>query len=295
MMARLGAYALIALLWLLHWLPLPLLAALGQALGLLLWATAAGRRKVVLINLALCFPELNPAQRRRLARQHFGWLGRSLLERGMLWFASERRLRRLVQVEGAVLAAEQSRRPVMWLVPHFVGLDLAGPALLLNQQRPVVDVYQRQSNPVFNAAVNAGRARFGRVQSFEREQGIRPVLRAIHQGAGFVNAPDMDFGAKDSAFVPFFGVDACTLLSPGRMAHSMDMLVQVLVTTLLPWGRGYRVRFCDAPAGLDDADPVLAARAFSLWLEARVRQQPAQYYWVHRRFKTRPQGAPALY
>jgi KDO2-lipid IV(A) lauroyltransferase len=289
------ARALIALLWLLHWLPLPVLAVLGRAFGGLLWMMAPARRKVALINLALCFPELSTARRRRMARQHFGWVGRSLLERALVWFASEWRLKRLVKVEGDVQAAERSQRPVMWLVPHFVGLEFVGPALLLGQQRPVVDVFQRQSNPVFDAHLLAGRSRFGRAQLFDRAQGIRPVLRAIEAGAGFLNAFDMDFGVKDSAFVPFFGVEACTLLAPAKLAHSMNMLVQVLVVTMLPWGRGYRVRFCDAPKGFDDADPVRATRAFNDWLEQQVRQQPTQYFWVHRRFKTRPPGQPRVY
>lgn len=293
--SRAGARAVIGGLWLLQWLPLPLLAALGLALGRLLWWTAAGRRRVVLANLAQCFPELDTRARRALAREHFGWMARSLLERSLLWFASEARLQRLVQVSGDVHAAERHDGPVMWLLPHFVGLEFTAPALLLNQARPVVDVYQRQSNPVFDAQVLAGRRRFGRVTLVERHDGVRPVLRALKDGAGFVNAPDMDFGRKDSAFVPFFGVPASTLLAPARMARSQAMLVQTLVVTLLPGGRGWRVHFGPAPEGFDDADPVAATAAFNRWLEARIREQPAQYFWVHRRFKTRPAGQPPIY
>jgi KDO2-lipid IV(A) lauroyltransferase len=295
LLGNLGAHATIALMWLLHWLPLPVLAALGQALGWLLWRVARSRRHVTLTNLALCLPELNEAQRQALGCEHFVWMTRSLLERSLLWFASDARLKRLVRVEGDPRRAERSGEPVMWLLPHFVGLDFTAPALMLNQGRPGVDVYQRQRNPVFDRALHRARARFGRSTLVNREAGIRPVIRAIQAGAGFVNAPDQDFGIKDAAFVPFFGVPAATLVSPARMALSMKMLVQPIVITMLPGGQGYVARFCDPPEGFDDRDPVAATAAFNRWLEARVREHPAQYFWVHRRFKTRPPGVPPVY
>lgn len=295
MTARLGAHALISLLWLLHWLPLPLLARLGWGLGRLLWWLAPQRRQVARVNLELCFPRRSEAQRDALLREHFGWVGRSMLERGLLWFASPARLQRLVQVHGDVHAAERSERPVMWLLPHFVGMEFVAPGLLLNQSRAVCDVYQRQSNPVFDARIHAGRVRFGRTQLFDRNQGIRPVMRAIQAGAGFVNASDMDFGAKDSVFVPFFGVPACTLLSPARLARNMGLQVQSLVMTMLPGGRGYSLHFGAAPPGFEDADPVAAASALNRWLEQRILEHPAQYLWLHKRFKTRPPGLPPVY
>ena len=295
MMGRLMAHLLVAMLWLLHLLPLPLQAAVGWGFGRLLWWLARGRRRVALTNLALCFPQWSEAERTRVAREHFGWLGRSLLERGMLWFASEARLKRLVQVEGDVAMAERTGCRVLWLLPHFVGLDFVAPALLLNQSRPVVDIYQRQSNAVLDARVKAGRNRFGRTQSHERREGFRPVMRAIKDGAGFVSAPDMDFGTRESAFVPFFGVATSTLVAPARIAHALDMTIQPLVVTMLPRGRGYRVRFMAPPPGMNDADEVAGTAAFNRWLEERILEQPAQYWWVHRRFKTRPPGEASVY
>jgi KDO2-lipid IV(A) lauroyltransferase len=185
----------------------------------------------------------------------------------------------------------------MWLLPHFVGLDFTAPPLMLLQSRPGIDVYQRQSNAVMDARLMQARARFGPERStlVDRSAGIRPVIRAINAGAGFVNAPDQDFGRKDSAFVPFFGVRASTLLAPARMARSMGMLVQPIVVTMLPGGQGYVVKFCEPPPGFDDPDPEAAAAAMNRWLEARIRENPAQYLWVHRRFKTRPPGEPQFY
>ena len=132
-----GARLLLALLWLLHWLPLPLLALLGRSLGRLLHAVAGARRRIALRNLELCFPEQLKHERQDLAREHFQWLGRSIVERSLLWYASAQRLKRLIQVEGDVHLAERSERPVMYLVPHFMALDVAGIAVLLFQRHKV--------------------------------------------------------------------------------------------------------------------------------------------------------------
>ena len=123
------ARVVLALLWLLHWLPLPVVALLGRGLGRLLYRVASSRRKVGRRNLELCMPELTAAAREALLREHFGWLGQSLLERGLLWWASPARLKRLIQVEGDIGLAERSDKPVMWLVPHFIGLDVAGASM----------------------------------------------------------------------------------------------------------------------------------------------------------------------
>ena len=290
-----SARLLIGLLWLLHFLPLGLLAALGRGLGRLLWWLAGSRRRIALKNLALCFPELPPAEREALAREHFAMVGRSLLERGLLWFASPERLQRMIRIKGNIRLAEETPGAMMWLLPHFVGLEWVGPALMLNQKRPGVDVYQPQSNAVLDARILAGRSRFGTTAFVDRHDGIRPVLRLIKQGYAFLNAPDLDHGEKDSAFVPFFGVPACTLLAPARMAASQGMVVQPLVVTMLPGGQGYEVEACEPIPGYPSDDPLADAHTVNAWLEARVRRHPAQYFWVHKRFKTRPPGEPPVY
>ena len=289
------ARTVVVLLWLIHWLPLPFLAAIGWVFGRIMWWVARTRRHITLVNLKLCFPGWDDAKRRSLAREHFGWLGRSFIERGLLWFASESRLKRLMKVEGDIGLAERHGRPTMWLMLHFTGLEVVLPTLLLNQARPVVSIYSRQSNPVIDAQVYLGRSRFGRTTLFDRRQGIRKALRAIETGSGFLNAPDMDSGIRDSSFLPFFGVPTCTLLAPARLARSLKMQVQMLVVTVLPRGRGYKVRCIDAPPGFDSDSDMLAMMAFNECLEMCVMDQPAQYWWVHRRFKTRPPGVPSVY
>jgi Kdo2-lipid IVA lauroyltransferase/acyltransferase len=281
--------------WLLHWLPLPLQSMFGRSLGDLLWHTARMRRGVALRNLELCMPELAAPVRESIAREHFRWLGRSLLERGLLWYASPRRLKRLIQVSGDMHFADRTKRPVMWLVPHFVALDIAGAATQLFQKRQVASIYQAQSNEVLDAAMRRGRLRFGLGEIFSRHESALPLVRAIKRGAVFFNLPDMDFGPRDAAFVPFFGVDAATLLAPSRMARSLGMTVQPVLAEMLNDGRGYRVRFLEPWSDWPTDDAEADARRMNAWIEGEIRRNPTQYLWVHKRFKTRPPGQAPLY
>jgi len=294
-MGTLGAYALLGLIWLLHLLPLGVQALLGRGLGRLMHALAGSRRRVALRNVELCLPELSEAGRRALVRDHFQWLARSLLERALLWYASPERLKRLIQVEGDIHLAERSDRAVMWLVPHFLGVDVAGAATQLFQSKKVCNVYTVQSNAVLDAALRKGRGRFGLAEMFPRQQNAISMVRAIKRGLPFFNPSDMDFGLRDAAFVPFFGHPAATLLAPSRLARSLNMVVQPVVAEILPGGQGWRVRFLPVWEGWPTDDPEADAAAMNRFIEAQIRQLPEQYLWVHKRFKTRPPGQPSLY
>lgn len=295
-LGRIGARAVLGLLWLVHGLPMGMQAALGRGLGALLHLLARRRRRIALRNLELCFPGWPEAKRRAVVRDHFGWLGRSLIERGLLWYATGERLKRLIHVEGEVDFAEKHDGPVMWLVPHFMGLDVAGMATQLFQSRPVASIYQRQSNAVFDARMRAGRLRFGNAEIFSRHEKALPLVRAIKRGAVFFNLPDMDFGRKEAAFVPFFGVPAATLLAPARMAAGLKLTVQPVIAEFLPGGQGYRVRFLPPWTDFPGADAEVAAtRRINAFIEGEIERMPAQYLWVHRRFKTRPEGEAKLY
>jgi KDO2-lipid IV(A) lauroyltransferase len=291
----LGARILLALLWLLHWLPLRVLASVGRGAGSLLHALARSRRSIARRNVELCFPHMTEAARNALVREHFQWLGRSILERGLLWYAPAERVKRLIHVEGDVTLAERSERPVMWLVPHFMALDVAGTATQLFQKQQVASIYQEQSDAVMDAAIRRGRLRFERAEVFPRSDSAKPLIRAIRRGSAFFNLPDMDFGSRDAAFVPFFGVSAATLLAPSRMARALDMVVQPVVAEMLPDGQGYRVRFLQPWTHFPTDDPVADTAAMNRWIEHEIERNPAQYLWVHKRFKTRPAGEQALY
>jgi KDO2-lipid IV(A) lauroyltransferase len=291
-----GTRLLLGFLWLLHLLPLSVLALLGRGVGGLLYLLARTRRQVALRNLELCFPDWSASKREQLAREHFRWLGRSILERSLLWFASEERLKRLIHVQGDVKLAERSDRAVMWLVPHFMGLDVAGVATLLFQSHFACSMYQAQSNPVMDEAIKKGRLRFGpHAEIFPRSDKALPLIRAIRKRHSFFNLPDMDFGERDAAYVPFFGVPAATLLAPSRMAKALNMVVQPVIAEMLPGGQGYRVTFGEPWTHFPTDDALADTAAMNRWIEDEIRKNPAQYLWVHKRFKTRPVGEPSLY
>ena len=271
MMTRLG----LGLIWLLHWLPLALLAPLGRAAGLLLYALAGERRRVVLTNLRLCFPDLREQQRVQLARNHFAVFTRSLLEHGILWWGSRERVLRMVRVEGLEHWLAVRERPVIWLSPHFVGLDMGG--IRLTAEFPLVSVYSKQKNPAFDAVLLHGRTRLGPTELYSRQDGIRPVTKAIKKGLPFYYLPDMDFGERDSMFVPFFGVPAATITGLARIAAMTGAVVVPAVTTQLPGGDGYVLRFYRAwdhyPSGdrCHDKQDIASRPSFGLQAHRKKR------------------------
>jgi len=283
----------LALVWMLHWLPLPVLAAFGRGAGLLLYALARERRRVVLTNLRLCFPQLGDGARGALARRHFAAFGRSLFEHGILWWGSRARVLRLVRIEGLEHWRAVRDKPVIWLAPHFVGLDMGG--IRLTAEYPLVSVYGKQKNPAFDAVLLHGRTRLGPTELYSRQDGIRPVAKAIKAGLPFYYLPDMDFGPRDSMFVPFFDVPAATITGLARIAALTGAVVVPAVTTQLPGGEGYVLRFYPAWENFPGADLAADTRRMNAFIEDRVREMPEQYYWLHKRFKTRPAGEPRFY
>lgn len=285
----------IAIFWLLHWLPLSVLAPLGEAFGLLLYVVAVPRRRVVATNLRLCFPELSVAQRGRLARAHFRVAGRSFLERGLVWWASRERLRRIVKIEGGerLRALQAAGRPVILLAPHFVGLDMGGTRLTM--EADVVSIYARQKNKVFDRWLYHGRSRFGDQLLLSRQDGVRGTIKAMKAGRPFYYLPDMDYGRKDAIFVPFFGVPAATITGLSRLSRLAGAVVLPCATRVLPGGQGYRVEIGEPWADFPSEDVEADTARMNAWIEATVRTMPEQYYWVHRRFKTRPPGEARFY
>ena len=283
----------LGLLWLLHWLPLPLLGRLGEAVGALLFLLMPNRRHVALTNLRLCLPALSEAERRRLARRHFQDYTRAILERGILWWASPTRLQRLIQIEPAVPLELIGAGPLIFLCPHFVCLDVA--ATTLAQVGPGCSIYTRQRSKVFDRALLRGRTRFHPIALFSREEGVKPILRAMRRNLPFMMLPDMDFGSKDAEFVPFFGVPAATLTAPARIAGLTGATVVPVIATFLPGYRGWRVRFLPPWQDYPGADLSAATRRMNAFIEERVREAPSEYFWTHKRFKTRPPGVADVY
>ncbi len=282
-------------LWCFHWLPLPVQAFFGWMLGHLLYLAVIPRRRVLLTNLRLCFPEKSDAERSSLARRVCVAVARSMLERGVLWWASEARIRRLVELNGVdtIRRLHAEGKAVVMLVPHFVGLDMAGSRMAMEMD--CVSMYSAQNDKLIEKMLLHGRTRFGSQELLSRQDGIRGAVKAMKRGRPFYYLPDLDFGPKESIFVPFFGIQTATVPGLPRIARLANAAVVPLVVRMKPWGQGYVGEFqppwSDFPTENVEAD---TAR-MNAWIEAEVRKLPEQYYWVHKRFKTRPAGEAKFY
>lgn len=288
-MARVGIF----IIWVLHFLPLPLLNPCGQGLGLLFYALGRERRHVGRTNLRLCFPHLHAAERERLLRRHYRAFGRSVLERGILWWSSEARIRKLIHVEGAEHWEAVRGRPVIWLAPHFIGLDMGGARLALECQ--AIGLYSKQKDAFVDRVLLRGRSRFNVPVLVSRQDSLRAIVKLLRQSVPFYYLPDMDFGPSDSIFVPFFGVNAATITGVPRFAKLAGARVLPAVTRQLPGGRGYVLRFYPAWENFPTDDVAADALRVNQFIEQRVLEMPEQYYWLHKRFKTRPPGEAPFY
>lgn len=287
-----AARALLALMRALRWLPLPWLRALGAVLGGLLWAVVPARRRVVQTNLQWCFPQLTPAQCNRLVRQVFVRFGQSWLDRSWLWHGSATQVRRRVRLTGA-LSALQGPEPVVLFAPHFMGLDAAWTALNQQIDRSFVTIYSPQSHPVVDAWVHTGRQRFGHPVLVARLDGAQPLVAAVRAGRPLYLLPDMNFDPSESVWVPFFGHLAATVPSLSRFARLGRARVVPVLTRLD--AHGYEVRVLEPWEGFPSGDLVADTARMNRELEAYIAPDPAQYYWVHKRFKDRPEGQTPPY
>jgi KDO2-lipid IV(A) lauroyltransferase len=228
--------AIFALMRLAQALPLGLLAALGNALGALLYWLIPERRHAVRVNLALCFPDMQPQARERLGRAHFRAFVRSFVEHALWWWAPRARIERLVRIEGLEHLQALRGRPVILLAPHFVGLDAA--LTRLGCEADLAVIYAKQKDPAYDALLMRGRTRFGRQRLLSRQDGVRAALAAIREGLPFYYLPDLDFGPRDAIFVPFFGVPAATVTGVSRIARLTGASVLPCVARMLPGGAG---------------------------------------------------------
>ncbi|MFZ6646618.1 lipid A biosynthesis acyltransferase [Undibacterium sp. TJN25] len=284
---------LLAFMWLLHWLPLPVLGRLGNGLGSLLFRIMQPRRHITLTNLRLCLPQLSEQERKQLAIRHFQAYARSVLERSILWWAPLKRLKKLIVLDPALPVEQIRSGPTILLCPHFVSLDVAGAAVAM--EISMSSIYTQQRNDVFDKALRDGRLRFRPQKLISRAEGVKPIIRELRSGGGFFMLPDMDFGAKDAEFVPFFGIPAATLTATARIAAMTNAQVIPVIATMLPDFKGWKVTFHPAWKDYPGDDIVAATRFMNEFIEREVLKAPAEYFWTHKRFKTRPPGEPGVY
>ncbi len=278
-------------LWCMRWLPVRWVAAIGHTLGKLLFHW--GRRRVTLLNLARCFPHKTAVEREAIGRGVFQSLGRATLDLGRVWYApADQALAHVKLIDTQHLDALRGKVPVIILAPHFVGLDIGG-ARFSQAYPDVFSMYSEQKNKTFDTALRRARLRFGNPLLVTRRQGLRPVLKALKEKKLFYYLPDMDFGAKDAVFVDFFGIKTATVTALARLCDITGARVVPLVTRQT--ADGYEARFYPAWENYPSGDAEADARRMNAFLEERILEMPDQYFWVHKRFKTRPPGEANFY
>ncbi len=273
-------------------LPLSWIRAMGWLIGWVLYGVAVPRRRVVATNLALCFPQYSARQRRGLTVQTFIYFAQAWLDRSWLWHGSQTIVRERLRLTGAVGELDGHESTILF-APHFVGMDAGATALSIQVPRQFNTIVTPQRSPVIDAWISAGRQRFGNAQLFDRFDGVKKIVASLRAGEPLYLLPDMNFGPQESIFVPFYGVPAATVPSLSRFARLGRAKVVPVLTRMTP--RGYEVELLEHWRGFPSDDSAADTALMNQRLERYIDTMPAQYYWVHKRFKTRPPGEPPVY
>ena len=268
-----------------------MVAALGRVIGSLAYVCVRRRRLIAHRNISLCFPELDESHVSQLTHRHFQAVSRSFIERTFAFHASPKKLEKVVRLEGVEYIERFAERPIILLFPHFVGLDMG--IVRLSMLYQMTGMYSRQKSSALNDWLLKGRSRFNAPLPISRQDGIRALIRAIRPGRPTCYLPDLDYGRKDSIFVPFFGIPAATITGLSRLAR---LSKAVILPVIVDQGAcGYVTRILPPWENFPTKDLFADTARMNAFIEQQVRLRPEQYYWVHRRFKTRPEGEPSLY
>ena len=275
-------------------LPLPVLHVFSVCLGETLYWAAPSRRRVVMQNLTACYPTHSLAVLKREARGHFKYLCMGVLTTGIGWWAPKKKLEQITTLSNAdeFNACLKQGQNVILLAPHFAALEYGG--IFLSSQHGMVSMYQKNKNPLLDTLIKEHRSRFG-IGQYGSKEPIKGMIKKIRTGAPFYYLPDQDPGRRKGVFAPFFGVQAATFPALGRIAQLSNAVVIPICTRIKPRGRGFEIVFqpaiTDYPTGDEAADTSRMNRA----VEQLVEVSNCQYFWSHKRFKTRPEGDPPFY
>ncbi|CAM3827955.1 Lipid A biosynthesis lauroyltransferase [Pseudomonas reidholzensis] len=290
-----GLWLGLGLLWLTVQLPYRALLRLGRGLGAVMYRLAGERRRIAARNLELCFPELSVDERQRLLKENFASTGIAFFEMAMSWWWPQARLARLAHIEGIehLQAAHREGQGAILMAVHFTTLEIG--AALLGQVQTIDGMYREHGNPLFDFIQRSGRERHNPDSLAIEREDVRGMLKLLRAGRAIWYAPDQDYGAKQSLFVPLFGIPAATVTATTKFARLGKARVIPFTQRRLEDGSGYRLVIHppleDFPGESEEADCL----RINQWVEGVLRECPEQYLWAHRRFKSRPEGAPRLY
>ena len=288
-------YVSVGFLALLSVLPYRLVVLFGYGLGAIAARIPGKRNRVVKTNLRLCFPQLDNSAIDAIANEHWKLLGRSIAERGIIWLGNAQAVSNMIEVRSAVDLSD--KKPRILVNMHFTGIEgsIVISALAAERGWPRTSgLFQRMKNSFFNERIIRWRNRFGG-NAIDRQGNLLGLIREIRKGNLIIIAPDLDLGLRDSVFVPFFGIETNTITAVSRLASITHAEVCMMVTTLLPDRSRYSCVISKPIDGFPSDDPIADTARLNAIYEAEVRQHVAEYYWVHKRFKNRPDGQTSPY
>ncbi len=270
---------------------------IGAYLAAIMPYVALRRTHIVRTNLKLCFPDADAATLRRWEKEHLRLFTQSMIDRGLLWYGDPERIKQEVSISGFEHIDDlvQAKHPLLMLAPHFIGLDAAATRISMGL-REACTMYKPQRDTDFDEMIRLGRGRFNEIHLLSRKDGIRGIIRYMRRGVPVYYLPDMDFGRDESIFVPFFSIPSATLPSTAQIAKSFNAKVVPIVTQLDIKTGHYHVEVLPALENFPGEQSIEEATArINQELEQWILRDVPQYYWVHRRFKTRPEGEAEVY
>ena len=286
-------WLLVGFAWLVARLPLSWIFALGRGVGSLLYRFGHGRRKVTLTNLEACFPDLSASEREALAKQVFQNVSIGGLELMIPWLNPKRSLAHRFNVTGLahLKDAVDQGRGVILIGAHFAVMDVISQPLA--DCGPIDVMYRFNKNPVWEWLQVTGRKRY--FDGVIEREDTRQVLKRLRKGRVIWYAPDQDYGPRHSVFAPFFGVNAATIVATSRFAKLNQSPVLLLRASRdlnnMSWTLEFSPVIENFPTDNDQAD----AETMNQLIERMVLKDPSQYLWLHKRFKTQPEGTPKFY
>ena len=278
------------LLRVISWLPMSIIQVLGNIAGTIGYYNFKKRRNIGIKNLSLCFPDMTEQEKHKIIKEHFKYLMTSALEYGLLFFASQKKIKTIVKVKNkGYIDKYYGIRPIILLYPHFIGLDLGGARLM--QDFTGCSIYSTQRNDYISERLKQARVRFMKDrggQIFPRNKGLRPIIKKmLSEKAVFYYLPDQDFGEQDSIYAPFFAHPTCSTVSilPKLVSLADAVVIPVAVYRV---GNHYEAEFSEAwdnyPSGNLEAD----VTRMNQFVQSAILKNIAQYFWLHKRFKTQP-------
>ena len=285
------AYIPVILLWCIAQLPLPWLIHFGRGLGSLLYVLVKRRTAIARKNIQMILPEISESEQEAITKECIKENVCGLFESAKAWFGNMQPILDTTEVHGIDILekAAASNKGVLLIGAHFTTLDMGG--RLISEFWPINILYRPFNNAIFDKAVLNARSSF--YNDVIPKSKMRDLVRSIQKGGTLWYPADQDYGAKDSVFAPFFNIQAATLATTSGLAKMARGHVVGLYHHRLPDNR-YRIEFVEMP-DFPTETPEAAATAANKMLENGIRLNPAQYMWVHRRFKTRPEGEATIY